>query len=139
MLSFQHVLKALLGHGVGELDFKLPEAFIDSRAMSEGGLFFALRGERTDGHLYVRCFSKGAILAILIIGRERSPISNLSPRNPNSRAPARSASDRQFLLACKSSDYRRNQFDIKVMASQGGRQVLHKRIDRQRALQAWYA
>lgn len=38
MLSFQHVLKALLGHGVGELDFKLPEAFIDSRAMSEGGL-----------------------------------------------------------------------------------------------------
>jgi len=123
MLSFQHVLKALLGHGVGELDFKLPEAFIDSRAMSEGGLFFALRGERTDGHLYVDdAFAKGASLAILDHRIESAyPIVDLSATEPQfpERPPFSLLTDNSLLALQKLAAYWRNQFDIKVIGITG--------------------
>jgi UDP-N-acetylmuramoyl-tripeptide--D-alanyl-D-alanine ligase len=41
------------------------DAVIDSRAAAQGSLFVALRGERTDGHLYLNAaFSAGAVAAI---------------------------------------------------------------------------
>ncbi|NMC16500.1 MAG: UDP-N-acetylmuramoyl-tripeptide--D-alanyl-D-alanine ligase [Chloroflexi bacterium] len=123
MLSFQHVLKALLGHGVGELDFKLPEAFIDSRAMSEGGLFFALRGERTDGHLYVDdAFAKGASLAILDHPIASAyPIVDLSAAEPQipGTPPFSLLTDNSLLALQKLAAYWRNQFDIKVIGITG--------------------
>lgn len=123
MLSFQHVLKALLGHGVGELDFKLPEAFIDSRAMSEGGLFVALRGERTDGHLYVDdAFAKGASLAILDHPIASAyPVVDLSAAEPQiPGAPPFSLLTSNTLAALqKLAAYWRNQFDIKVIGITG--------------------
>ena len=43
----------------------IADAVIDSRAASKGSLFVALRGERTDGHLYLNAaFDAGAIAAI---------------------------------------------------------------------------
>ncbi len=123
MLSFQHVLKALLGHGVGELDFKLPEAFIDSRAMSEGGLFFALRGERTDGHLYVDdAFAKGASLAILDHPIASAyPVVDLSAAEPQipGAPPFSLLTDNSLLALQKLAAYWRNQFDIKVIGITG--------------------
>lgn len=123
MLSFQHVLKALLGHGVGELDFKLPEAFIDSRAMSEGGLFFALRGERTDGHLYVDdAFAKSASLAILDHPIASAyPIVDLSAAEPQipGTPPFSLLTDNSLLALQKLAAYWRNQFDIKVIGITG--------------------
>jgi len=123
MLSFQHVLKALLGHGVGELDFKLPEAFIDSRAMSEGGLFFALRGERTDGHLYVDdAFAKGASLAILDHPIASAyPVVDLSAAEPQipGTPPFSLLTDNSLLALQKLAAYWRNQFDIKVIGITG--------------------
>ena len=123
MLSFQHVLKALLGHGVGELDFKLPEAFIDSRAMSEGGLFFALRGERTDGHLYVDdAFAKSASLAILDHPIASAyPIVDLSAAEPQipGTPPFSLLTDNSLLALQKLAAYWRNQFDIKIIGITG--------------------
>lgn len=123
MLSFQHVLKALLGHGVGELDFKLPEAFIDSRAMSEGGLFVALRGERTDGHLYVDdAFAKGASLAILDHPIASAyPVVDLSAAEPQipGTPPFSLLTDNSLLALQKLAAYWRNQFDIKVIGITG--------------------
>ncbi len=123
MLTFQHVLKALLGHGVGELDFKLPEAFIDSRAMSEGGLFFALRGERTDGHLYVDdAFAKGASLAILDHPIASAyPVVDLSAAEPQipGTPPFSLLTDNSLLALQKLAAYWRNQFDIKVIGITG--------------------
>ncbi len=50
----------------------------DSRAVQPGDLFFALRGERTDGHLYLQeVFEKGAVAAVveyLPIGAEGLPL-----------------------------------------------------------------
>ncbi len=123
MLTFQHVLKTLLGHGVGELDFKLPEAFIDSRAMSEGGLFFALRGERTDGHLYVDdAFAKGASLAILDHPIASAyPIVDLSAAEPQipGTPPFSLLTDNSLLALQKLAAYWRNQFDIKIIGITG--------------------
>jgi UDP-N-acetylmuramoyl-tripeptide--D-alanyl-D-alanine ligase len=50
----------------------------DSRAVQPGDLFFALRGERTDGHQYLQeVFAKGAVAAVveyLPIGAEGYPL-----------------------------------------------------------------
>ncbi|MEL7645455.1 MAG: UDP-N-acetylmuramoyl-tripeptide--D-alanyl-D-alanine ligase [Anaerolineaceae bacterium] len=123
MLTFQHVLKALLGHGVGELNFKLPEAFIDSRDVSESSLFFALRGERTDGHLYVDdAFAKGASLAILDHPVESAyPIVDLSAAEPifPQRPPFSLLTGNSLTALQKIATYWRNQFDIKVIGITG--------------------
>ena len=123
MLTFQHVLKALLGHGVGELDFKLPEAFIDSRAVSESSLFFALPGERTDGHLYVDdAFAKGASLAILEHRIDSAyPIIDLNAVEPQfpEHPPFSLLADNSLLALQRLASYWRNQFDIKVIGITG--------------------
>jgi len=62
MLTLQHVLKALLGKNIGNLDFKITEGCIDSRHVPPFSLFFALQGENTDGHLFVdEAFANGPI------------------------------------------------------------------------------
>ena len=123
MLTFQHVLKALLGRAVGELDFKLPEAFIDSRAVSEGSLFFALRGERTDGHLYVDdAFARGASLAILEHPIESAyPIVELNAAELQfpERPPFSLLTDNVVAALQKLAAYWRAQFDIKVIGITG--------------------
>ncbi|HOT26005.1 MAG TPA: UDP-N-acetylmuramoyl-tripeptide--D-alanyl-D-alanine ligase [Anaerolineaceae bacterium] len=123
MLTLQHVLKALLGHGIGELDFKLPEAFIDSRSVSESGLFFALRGERTDGHLYVDdAFAGGASLAVIDRPIQSAyPIVDLRAAEPKlpERAPFSLLTDDSLLALQKIASYWRSQFDIKVIGITG--------------------
>lgn len=43
-----------------------PQVTIDSRSITGGEIFFALKGEKTDGHLYVKAaFEKGAALAVV--------------------------------------------------------------------------
>jgi UDP-N-acetylmuramoyl-tripeptide--D-alanyl-D-alanine ligase len=59
-----------LGHAAGlppewAPDRQVGEATVDSRAVAEGGLFVALRGERTDGHLFLgEALLRGAIVAL---------------------------------------------------------------------------
>ncbi len=44
---------------------RITSVIVDSRAAGPESLFIALRGERTDGHLYIAdAFARGAIVAI---------------------------------------------------------------------------
>ena len=44
------------------LDTEVKSITIDSRKISEGGLFIAIKGERSDGHDYInQCFEAGAL------------------------------------------------------------------------------
>ena len=55
---------------------------IDSRTLQRGGLFFAVKGERLDGHDFVeQALSKGAVAAVVLKDRARrySPGSQLLP------------------------------------------------------------
>ena len=123
MLTLQHILKALLGHGVGELDFRLPDAYIDSRAVSESSIFFALRGEKTDGHLYVDdAFAQGASLAVIDHPIQSAyPIVDLGAADPQvpSQAPFSLLTNDVLLALQKIAAYWRSQFDIKVIGITG--------------------
>ena len=66
MITIHHLLKAV-GRQPGKIqDFELTGAEIDSRKVIPGSIFFALPGERTDGHDFIAdAFSKGALLAVV--------------------------------------------------------------------------
>jgi UDP-N-acetylmuramoyl-tripeptide--D-alanyl-D-alanine ligase len=52
--------------GPGEASIQIDGVCVDSRQAAEGSLFVALRGEKTDGHLYVDdAFRKGARAALV--------------------------------------------------------------------------
>ncbi len=66
-LTLDDIANALYGAGLpaplGER--VVVDCVIDSRTAARGSLFFALRGERTDGHLYVyAAFERGAVAAV---------------------------------------------------------------------------
>lgn len=68
MLTLSHVLKALTRPDQYQLaqDFEIACGCVDSRCVSEKGLFVALKGENTDGHQFVdQAFSNGAVLALV--------------------------------------------------------------------------
>ena len=72
MILFQHILSALRDNDrtstlpIRLLDAAFNGGFIDSRQVIPGGIFFAVQGETTDGHQYVKsAFDKGALLAIV--------------------------------------------------------------------------
>jgi len=67
MLTLGDVFEALIGVRPAQSHaLVLSEAAIDSRQVIPGGLFFALPGERTDGHDYVaQAFERGALVAII--------------------------------------------------------------------------
>jgi UDP-N-acetylmuramoyl-tripeptide--D-alanyl-D-alanine ligase len=63
--SLADVARAVAGTVRGD-DVRVTEAVTDSRQAGPGALFFALRGERTDGHRYVReAFAAGAAAAVV--------------------------------------------------------------------------
>ena len=52
--------------GVANADFQVAHAEIDSRDVLPGDLFFALKGETTDGHRFVEgAFAKGAAAVVV--------------------------------------------------------------------------
>ena len=76
MISLRHVLTALrlqdsLQRAIDSLSPKLLDttlngASTDSRLITPGGIFFAAKGDNTDGHRYVeQAFAAGALLAIV--------------------------------------------------------------------------
>lgn len=66
MITVHHLIKAI-GYQPGAVqNFELSGAEIDSRKTIPGSIFFALPGERADGHDFIAdAFSKGALLAIV--------------------------------------------------------------------------
>jgi len=66
LLTLTDILEALTGKKLQLPALYLSEAAIDSRQVIPGALFIALKGERTDGHLFVaEAFKKGASLALV--------------------------------------------------------------------------
>ncbi len=67
MLTISHILKALAPAAQYQIqqDFQIACGCVDSRCVSEKGLFVALKGENTDGHQFVdQAFANGAVLAL---------------------------------------------------------------------------
>lgn len=68
-LSLSNIAKAVEGelHNAKEgFDPEITGAVVDSRLVTEGGLFIATKGERVDGHDYIEAAaSKGAVCAIV--------------------------------------------------------------------------
>ncbi len=64
-LKASHIAQIINGSLVGDdIEISAPSA-INSTTVSEGGIFFALVGEKSDGHNYVAdAFSRGALLAV---------------------------------------------------------------------------
>jgi UDP-N-acetylmuramoyl-tripeptide--D-alanyl-D-alanine ligase len=60
------LLAAIEGEQVGPMPRAITGISIDTRTIQPGELFFAIKGDRTDGHDYVdRAFSAGAVLAVV--------------------------------------------------------------------------
>jgi UDP-N-acetylmuramoyl-tripeptide--D-alanyl-D-alanine ligase len=67
MLTLSHVLKALAPTAQYQIaqDFAITCGCVDSRSVTEKGLFVALKGESADGHQFVdQAFANGAVLAL---------------------------------------------------------------------------
>ena len=66
MLTLADVFEALTGVRPEHATQVITDASVDSRQIIPGGLFIALKGERTDGHDYVTiAFERGAHLALI--------------------------------------------------------------------------
>lgn len=66
MLTLADVLEALSGVRPQAASLVISEAAIDSRQLIPGSLFVALKGERSDGHQYLRAaFEAGAHVALI--------------------------------------------------------------------------
>lgn len=66
MLTLADVFEALTSHRPPQANLVITEAAIDSRQVIPGGLFVAIPGERTDGHIYVAdAFRRGASVALI--------------------------------------------------------------------------
>ena len=95
---------------------------VDSRLASDGSLFFAMRGENTDGHLYVdQALQSGAVLA-LVDHKIKSayPVFNLSDRPDRLRKPPFSVIVPNTLQALQQiAAWWRAQFDIPVIGITG--------------------
>jgi len=66
MPDFADLVEALTSRRPAAQAFAITEAAIDSRALKPGALFVAIRGERLDGHDFVReAFQRGAVCALI--------------------------------------------------------------------------
>ena len=66
MLTLQNVLEGLTKVRSQSVAQNVRRFVIDSREAGPGDVFVALKGEQTDGHLYVaEAFKRGAIAAIV--------------------------------------------------------------------------
>ncbi len=66
MLTLADVIEGLTGQRPAQVTQQVCHVVIDSREAGPGDLFVALKGERTDGHLFVQeAFARGAVAALI--------------------------------------------------------------------------
>jgi len=95
---------------------------VDSRQASDGSLFFAMRGENTDGHLYIdQALGSGAVLALLEHQvKSAYPVFNLSDRPDRLQKPPFSVVVPNTLDALQNlASWWRGQFDIPAIGITG--------------------
>ena len=85
MLTLSHILKALAPAAQYKIqqDFQIACGCVDSRCVSDKGLFVALKGENADGHQFVdQAFANGAVLALIDHAIEsKYPVVDLSQQS----------------------------------------------------------
>ncbi|HAA76196.1 TPA: UDP-N-acetylmuramoyl-tripeptide--D-alanyl-D-alanine ligase [Candidatus Latescibacteria bacterium] len=65
-VTLQQAAEWMSGELIGDADAEPPGVSLDNRAIEAGELFFAIRGEQTDGHRYIdAAFKAGASAAIV--------------------------------------------------------------------------
>ena len=68
LITLEEIAQACGGEYIGDEEKKViavTDVVIDSRLVKKGSLFVAIRGERTDGHLYIKnAFAAGAACAV---------------------------------------------------------------------------
>ncbi|MCL6519233.1 MAG: UDP-N-acetylmuramoyl-tripeptide--D-alanyl-D-alanine ligase [Armatimonadetes bacterium] len=109
-ITIQEVIAATGGDLLGgDASAKATGVSIDTRTLKPGDLFFALRGERTDGHAYVdEAIKKGASGIVIA---ENSCL-------PKADVPVVGVSDTLWALGDLASYYR-SKFDVRVVAITG--------------------
>jgi len=86
MITKNKLLQSLkIPHGTHQ-DFPIPSFVIDSRSATQGAVFYAIEGERTDGHKYVEnAFANCAAIAIISKELENQSIPVLDTRKTDGR------------------------------------------------------
>ncbi|MDI6826951.1 MAG: UDP-N-acetylmuramoyl-tripeptide--D-alanyl-D-alanine ligase, partial [Armatimonadota bacterium] len=109
-LTIEEVIAATGGNlARGNTSAKITGVSTDTRTLKPGDLFFALKGERTDGHAYVQeALEKGAG-GIIITEKSNSPQTNI---------PVVVVPDTLWALGDLASYYR-SKFDVRVVAITG--------------------
>ncbi|OGF62375.1 MAG: hypothetical protein A2Y62_17150 [Candidatus Fischerbacteria bacterium RBG_13_37_8] len=75
-LLMQEINKAVEGTILAKNEETFTAASVDSRNIEEGNIFFALKGDATDGHYYIEEAIKKGAKAIVISDRSKLPIIN---------------------------------------------------------------
>jgi UDP-N-acetylmuramoyl-tripeptide--D-alanyl-D-alanine ligase len=111
VLTLAEVLQATGGqlHGRLQAEFRFARVVVDSRSVTPGALFVALKGERTDGHAFVaQALADGAAAALV----ERPP-------STQSGAPLIQVASTVQALAAMAQFALRRQSDLQVVGITG--------------------
>jgi UDP-N-acetylmuramoyl-tripeptide--D-alanyl-D-alanine ligase len=107
--SLAEVAEAVGGVVIGD-DVRVASISTDSRSDVVGSLFFALEGERTDGHRFVRdAMTRGAVAAVV-----RRSVSDVAPR-------IEVASTSEALLALAADERRRSTARVVAITGANGK------------------
>jgi UDP-N-acetylmuramoyl-tripeptide--D-alanyl-D-alanine ligase len=129
MLTLAEIWQGLTGQEIDDpqaAEIRLRNVVIDSRLAKEDSLFIALRGEKDDGHNYVKdALARGAAVAIidrmvddvpLIIDTTQRPL----PSPPSTLAPPFCLLVEDTLKALQDmASYHRRRFDVRVIGVTG--------------------
>lgn len=129
MLSLADIWQAITGQELEDsraAEFVFRDVVIDSRSAKKDSLFIALRGEKDDGHNYVKhAFEKGAWAAIIDKVIEGVPLVIDTTEGPESQAPDEFTPpfcllvDDTLQALQAIAAHRRRQFDVRVIGITG--------------------
>jgi UDP-N-acetylmuramoyl-tripeptide--D-alanyl-D-alanine ligase len=123
MLTVDHVVEALTQTRLG-VDRPIAGAVIDSRETKPGSMFVAMKGKRTDGHVYVDdAFQRGAIVALVEDVTGDAPFIDLrggkAPKGAVLEYPMRLRVNDTLDALQKVAAHWRNQIDVRVIGITG--------------------
>ena len=109
-VTIDNLAKAVRGEALkGDKNGQINKVIIDSRAIAEGGVFFAVKGENTDGHLYINQAIQNGAKAVVVHN-------DIDFRDIDSAVIKVTDTTQALLDFC---GYYRSLFDIKVIAVTG--------------------
>lgn len=106
-IKITEIVKAVRGKPYGDNNIIISGVSIDSRTVKKGDIFFAIKGERFDGHNFVNnAVSKGAVACVV--------------QSPKSKVQCPSITVKDTVIALQDfAKYYRSRFDVKVVGITG--------------------